>query len=127
MTAIRWIALAAAGCAALACQDVVSVPGACPEFCPESAIDVRDTLLTAVLASSVDTADTGYVNSVVPEGSFSGYVLPHEAQRMQVVGGGSPVPARALMVFFQFTGSYAGGDTSVPYFLNDAATSGVPS
>jgi hypothetical protein len=32
---------------------------------------------------------------------------------MQVVGPGSPVEARALMVFFRFTGDYAGGDTSV--------------
>lgn len=113
MSAGRWIVLAAAGCAALACQDVVSVPGACPEFCPESAIEVRDTVLGTVLASSVDSTATGYLNSVVPQGSYAGYVLPHEAEQMQVVGPGSPVQARALMVFFRFSGSYAGGDTSV--------------
>jgi hypothetical protein len=113
VSAGRWIALAAAGCTALACQDVVSVPGACPEFCPESAIDVRDTLLGTVLASSVDSTATGYLNSVAPEGSYAGYVLPHEAMQMQVVGPGSPVQARALMVFFRFAGNYAGGDTSV--------------
>lgn len=114
MSAARWIGLAtAAGLVALACQDVVSVPGACPEFCPESAIEVRDTMLGVVLASSVDSADTGYVNSVVPQGSYSGYVLPHEAAQMQVVGPGAPVEARALMVFLRFTGYYGGGDTTV--------------
>jgi hypothetical protein len=105
--------VAAAGCAVLACQDVVSVPGACPEFCPESVIDVRDTVLGTVLASSVDSTATGYLNSVVPQGSYSGYVLPHEAAEMQVVGPGSPAQARALMVFFRFTGNYTGGDTAV--------------
>lgn len=113
MNAVRWMALAALAMAGLACQDVVAVPGACPEFCPESAIDVRDTLLSTVLASSVVPADTGYLNSVVPQGSFSGYVLPHEAAQMQVVGPGSAVQARALMVFFRFGDHYAGRDTSV--------------
>jgi len=107
------MAFAAAGAAALACQDVVSVPGSCPEFCPESAIDVRDTLLSTVLASSIVPTDTGYLNSVAPQGSYTGYVLPHEAAQMQVVGPGSPVQARALMVFFRFAGNYVGGDTSV--------------
>lgn len=107
------MALVAAGVVGVACQDVVSAPGACPEFCPESAIDVRDTMLSTVLASSVVATDTGYLNSVVPQGSYAGYVLPHEAAQMPVVGPGSPVEARALMVFFRFTGNYAGGDTSV--------------
>ncbi len=110
-----WIGLVVAVAAALACQDVVSVPGACPEFCPESSIDVRDTLLATVLASSVGTAasDTGYLRSVDPVGSYDGYLLPHEASQMQVVGPGAPVPARALMVFFRFSGNYLGGDATV--------------
>ncbi len=98
MTPWRWMGLVVAAGAALACQDVVSVPGACPEFCPEGEINVRDTILTG---------------SVEPVGSYDGYLLPHEALEMQVVGPGGPVESRALMVFYRFTGNYTGGDTSV--------------
>ncbi len=89
-----WIFASAAG---VACQDIVSAPGACPEFCPEGEIRVRDTLIA----------------DVEPVGSFSGYVLPHEAKEMQVVGPGGPAEARALLVFVPFAAKYAGGDTTV--------------
>lgn len=89
------VALAAA--AGLACQDMVSAPGVCPEFCPGGEIRVRDTLLTGVEAV----------------GSFSGYLLPHEARQMQVVGPGGPAESRALLVFIPFNARYAGGDTTV--------------
>ncbi len=98
MNSRRWIGLVIAAGAALACQDVVSAPGACPEFCPEAAIDVRDTVLAG---------------SVQPEGSYAGYVLPHDALEMQVVGGGGSAESHALMVFFRFTGNYIGGDATV--------------
>lgn len=89
--------LALASASVLACQDIVSAPGACPEFCPQGEIRVRDTLLTGV----------------EPVGSFSGYRLPHEAEEAQIVGPGGPVEARALLVFVPFSARYAGGDTTV--------------
>ena len=113
---VRWfVLLAVASGVGLACQDVVSAPGACPEFCPEGQIQVRDTVLTTVLASSVDPAgsDTGYVRSVDPVGSYSGYLLPHEATQMQVVGPGGPAEALALIRFSAFSTIYSGADTSV--------------
>jgi len=89
------VVLAAA--AGLACQDVVSAPGVCPEFCPEGEILVIDTLL----------------GGVEPVGSFSGYLLPHEARQMQVVGPGGPAESRALLVSIPMNAKYAGGDTTV--------------
>src|SRR5574341_666409 len=94
----RAVALLAFACAAgLACQDIVSAPGVCPAFCPEREIRVRDTLLSVV----------------EPVGSYSGYVLPHEARQMQIVGPGGPAESRALLVFIPFNANYAGGDTTV--------------
>lgn len=89
--------LALAGAAGLACQDIIAVRGACPEFCPEGEIRVRDTLIA----------------DVEPVGSFSGYLLPHEAREVQVVGPGGPAEARGLLVFVPFSARYAGGDTTV--------------
>jgi hypothetical protein len=89
--------LALAAAAGLGCQDIVSAPGVCPEFCPEGEIRVQDTLLAGV----------------EPVGSFSGYLLPHEARQMQIVGPGGPAESRALVVFIPFNARYAGGDTTV--------------
>lgn len=95
----RWFLLVAlAAAAGLACQDVVSAPGVCPEFCPAGEIQVRDTLLTG---------------SVEPVGSYGGYLLPHEARQMQVVGPGGPAESRALLVFSSFSAEYSGADTTV--------------
>jgi hypothetical protein len=88
----------AAGAISLACQDVVSVNGACPEFCPGGVIDVRDTVLGG---------------SVAPEGSFTGYVLPHEASEVQAVGGTGAPQSNVLLVFAQFGTAYLGSDNSV--------------
>ena len=93
--AVALMALASA--VGLACQDIVSAPGLCPEFCPAGEIRVRDTLLTGV----------------EPVGSYSGYLLPHEARQVQVVGPGGPAEAQAMIVFVPFNAKYAGGDTTV--------------
>lgn len=80
------------------CQDVVSAPTTCPEFCPPGQIEVRDTILA---------------NSVEPVGSYGGYKLPHEAREIQIVGPGGPAEARALIEFNAFSETYSGADTSV--------------
>lgn len=93
-----WLAPLALAAAALACQDVVSAPAVCPEFCPQGQIEVRDTILP---------------NSVEPVGSYDGYTLPHEAREIQIVGPGGPAESRALFEFAAFTAAYSGSDTSV--------------
>lgn len=90
--------LAGAAALALACQDEISAPGVCPEFCAQGNIDVRDTLLPS---------------GVLPVGSFSGYVLSHEAAEVQVVGPAVPGESHPLLVFNPFATLYAGTDTSV--------------
>ncbi|MBI2074004.1 MAG: hypothetical protein HYT81_13395 [Gemmatimonadetes bacterium] len=89
--------LALASAAGLACQDIISAPGVCPELCPQGEIRVRDTVLTGV----------------EPVGSYSGYLLPHEAYQVQVVGPGGPAESRSLLVFIPFAATYPGSDTTV--------------
>ncbi|HLB36240.1 MAG TPA: hypothetical protein VJL31_06700 [Gemmatimonadales bacterium] len=97
MTRRAGVIVAVAAAAGWGCQDIVSAPGVCPEFCPEGEIRVVDTLLTGV----------------EPVGSYTGYLLPHEARQMQVVGPGGPTESRALLVSISMNARYAGGDTTV--------------
>lgn len=95
---LRTAAIAVAAGALLGCQDAITAPGACPDFCPQGEIAILDTLLP---------------NAAKPLGSFEGYRLPHEADEMQVVGPGGPAESRALMVFFRFGGALQTNDTTV--------------
>ncbi len=72
--------------AALACEQTITAPGACPEFCPTAQIQMVDTLLTDVIEQ-----DT----------SFQGYVPAHAAIAMQVATGGGQ-ESRALIRFLRF-------------------------
>jgi hypothetical protein len=94
----HWTLVAIAAGVALACQESITAPGACPEFCPQGSITILDTLLP---------------NSVELLGSFDGYRLPYETNEMQVVGPGGPVQSHALLVFNRFSTAYTGGDTTV--------------
>jgi hypothetical protein len=82
----------------LACQDSITAPGACPQFCPQGEIAIVDTLLP---------------NSTTPLGSYDGYRLPHESDQMQVVGPGGPAESRALIVFYRFGNVLSTSDTTV--------------
>ncbi len=82
----------------LGCQDAITAPGACPDFCPQGEIAIVDTLLP---------------NTAKPLGSFDGYQLPNEAAEMQVVGPGGPAESRALMVFGRFGATLASSDTTI--------------
>ena len=94
--AIAALAVAAGGL--LACEDAITAPGACPEFCPQGELTIVDTLLP---------------NSTTPLGSYDGYRLPHEAAQVQVVGPGGPVESRALLVFYAFGTTLSSSDTTI--------------
>lgn len=72
------------------CEDIVSAPGACPEFCPPRELEVVDSLF-----SDVVVADTTY----------RGYVAGHEASAMQLVGPGGDVASYGVMRFDGFSDS----------------------
>jgi hypothetical protein len=91
-------ALAVAAGALLGCQDAITAPGACPDFCPQGEIAILDTLLP---------------NSTKPLGSYAGYRLPHEADEIQVVGPGGPAESRGLLVFYRFGSTLSTSDTTV--------------
>ncbi|MCH8254199.1 MAG: hypothetical protein IID06_02530 [Gemmatimonadetes bacterium] len=78
--------------AVLSCEQSITAPGACPEFCPIGEIQLIDTVLVGVLER-----DT----------SFSGYVEPGVATAMQVVGGGAAVESHGLIWFAPFADSAA--------------------
>lgn len=81
----------AAGAVA-ACEQSITAPGACPDFCPIGEIQLIDTVLVGVLER-----DT----------SFTGYVEPSLANAMQVVGGGAAVESHGLIWFAPFADSAA--------------------
>lgn len=78
--------------AVLACEQSITTPGACPDFCPVGEIQLIDTVLVGVLER-----DT----------SFTGYVEPMAAAAMQVVGGGAAVESHGLIWFAPFADSAA--------------------
>ncbi len=81
-----------------ACEETVTAPGLCPEFCLAGDIAVRDTVL---------------VDAVVAESSFVGYRFAHTAATLQVGGPQGSGEARALVLFAPFSATYAGTDASV--------------
>ena len=88
-----WLSLIAAS--TLACQERVAAPGACPEYCPPTVIEVFDTLLIGTLLVGQD--------SVVQGESFRGYVRAHEAAAMQLISEGQPEESRGVIGFGQFS------------------------
>ena len=72
----------------LACEPSLTAPGSCPEFCPNSEIEIIDTVLTGVLEG--DTSFTGYVEADV-------------ARAMQIAGGGAGVESRGIISFVRFS------------------------
>lgn len=72
-----------------ACGESITAPGSCPDFCPTAEIRLIDTVLTGVIER-----DT----------TFAGYVQPHQATSMQVVGGPTQI-TRGMMRFQVFRDS----------------------
>ncbi len=89
--------------AVLACEQSITTPGACPDFCPVGEIQLIDTVLVGTVLVEDD--------SVLEGESFTGYVEPAVATAMQVVGGGAAVESHGLIWFEPF-GDSAAIDTS---------------
>jgi hypothetical protein len=81
-----------------ACQERITAPGVCPEFCPPDQIVTRDTLLTSIVSG--DSAFRGYRSSL-------------QGERGQVVTFGSPQQAVGYLVYNQFPLRLDGNDTIV--------------
>lgn len=86
---IRLISGFAAGTAlvALACQENITAPGVCPDFCPPSTISVLDTLLLA---------------NVNRDSTFSGYQTPGSGFNMQIASPGGGIESRGMIRFARF-------------------------
>lgn len=85
--------LAVGAVAVLACEQSITAPGACPDFCPIGKIRLIETVLP--------------VDSLKRDTSFTGYVEPMAATAMQVVGGGAAVESHGLIWFAPFRDSAA--------------------
>jgi hypothetical protein len=85
--------------AVLACEQSITTPGACPDFCPVGEIQLIDTVFVGTVLVGLD--------SVLEEESFTGYVEPMAAAAMQVVGGGAAVESHGLIWFAPFADSAA--------------------
>lgn len=85
----RVVLAAALGVAA--CQEAVTAPGACPEYCPPESVQLVDTVL---------------VEAIRGDSTFVGYVTPWEAAGLQLVndpaGTGAVTASRAVVRFFAF-------------------------
>lgn len=84
---IAWLGVVAA---VAACAQDLAAPGACPEFCPSTRIQVVDTVI---------------LGSVENESIFRGYVAAHRATAMQLVSEGTAPVSRAVVLFSQFPDS----------------------
>ena len=76
MRKIHVLTIVALGVGQLGCDQKITAPGVCPQFCPSSGIAVQETLLTEVVLS-----DT----------SYSGYLDGFEGITVHVAGGGTGV------------------------------------
>ena len=74
----------------VSCQESISAPGMCPEFCPSGGITVVDSLFTDVIGG---------------DSAFRGYVLPLEAVELQLVGPGGVPESRGVIRFLRFSDS----------------------
>ncbi len=85
--------------AAVGCEEKLTAPAACPEFCPSENLEVIDSVFTG---------------SIVRDSAFRGYVFPSEASRLQVIGPGGALESRALVQVNPFSEriGVGGRDTS---------------
>jgi hypothetical protein len=73
------------------CQEDLTAPGTCPEYCPAKVIDVFDSV---------------FVGSVYGDTAYVGYVLTHRAGRAQVVTDGVAAESRAINQFQRFSSEF---------------------
>jgi hypothetical protein len=81
----------------IACTEVATAPGVCPTFCPNGAIESRDTIFTDI---------------IVRDSSYRGYVQPYQAEAMTAADIPGVVDSRAFLVTNKmYTTTILGGDT----------------
>ena len=96
MRMVRQLALLSpvAVLAVVACEQNIMAPGACPEYCPTSTIEVIDSVL---------------LSPVRDDSSFAGYWQYYEGFGMQVASEDAPLPSRGEMLFLEFFGEISVG------------------
>lgn len=72
------------------CQDVISAPGACPEFCPQREVVVIDSLFSGV---------------VVADTTYRGYVAGHEATAIQLANPTAGAAGYGILLFEGYSDS----------------------
>jgi hypothetical protein len=94
---IAWLATLAL--LAAACQETVTAPGACPNFCPPAQLEVFDTVVTGV----VEREEWG-----------RGFILPQRVVTMQIVADPAGRSSVGVVQFFPFSDSIASGTGFIP-------------
>lgn len=86
LTYRRRLAVLLAALATAACEESITAPGACPEYCPGTSIEIVDSLLAG---------------SVVSDTTYTGYVTPWGAGTMHLAGdpGGTGPRSRGVIRF----------------------------
>jgi len=90
---------------AAGCQESLTSPGACPDYCPAARLQVRDTVLGGAL---------------VREEWFRGYVRADRATAMQIASDGVQEQSRAVIRFFPLADSVAIGSELRPISAIDS-------
>ena len=90
---------------AAGCQESLTSPGACPDYCPVARLQVRDTVLGGAL---------------VREEWFRGYVQADRASAMQVASDGTQEQSRAVIRFFPLADSVTVGSELQPITAIDS-------
>ncbi len=70
------------------CQERLTAPGSCPDFCPSTLITVVDTVIEG---------------SIARDSAFRGYVSPHRARVLQAAADGQGLLSRAIVRFSPFS------------------------
>jgi hypothetical protein len=91
--------LAVAALLLAACEESLTAPGACPNYCPGARIDVLDSL---------------YLTSVGRDSAFRGYVTGNRAFALQIVSEGDPAVSRGLVRFFALNDTVFEGNDALP-------------
>jgi hypothetical protein len=105
---MRYLALALLLVGPIACVEVATAPGVCPTFCPNGAIESRDTIFTDI---------------IVRDSSYRGYVQPYQAEAMTAADVPGVIDSRAFLVMnkmFTTTTVRAGDTTTVPVVPDSA-------
>jgi hypothetical protein len=105
---IRHAAMLLAALALAGCQEKLTAPADCPALCPGGQPQIFDEVFTAVAGA---------------DSSYSGYVLPHQAQSLLISNGLEGFEERALVRFLTRADSVSVRDTLRGYTIDSVALS----